>query len=79
MSNRPRRFILDNVIFYSVNDLSMLGSDAKFALLPCHFKSGVHHNFAKRYIGVQCKYVLKIKPEANYGNANDFNHFRTSC
>ena len=60
MSNRPRRFILDNVIFYSVNDLSMLGSDAKFALLPCHFKSGVHHNFAKKYTSVQCKYVLTI-------------------
>ena len=40
---------LDNVIFYTVNELSMLISDAKFALLPCHFKSGARHDFAKGY------------------------------
>jgi len=42
-------FFLDNVIFYTVNELSTLVSDAKFALLPCHFKSGAHHDFAKGY------------------------------
>ena len=47
MSNRPQRVFLDNVIFYTLNDLSMLFSDAKFALLPCHFQSGAHHDFAR--------------------------------
>ena len=32
-----------------IADLNMLDDDAKFALLPCHFKSGVHHDFAKCY------------------------------
>ena len=54
-------------------------SDAKFALLPCHFKPGVHHDFAKEYRDSQCKHVLSTEPEVNYGNANDFNHFRTCC
>ena len=79
MSNCPQQFFLDNVIFYRVNELSMLISDAKFALLPCHFKSGAHHDFAKHYVVFWCKDVLTIKPEANYGNADDFNHFRTGC
>ena len=50
MSNRRQRFFLDNVIFFTVNDLGMLVSDAKYALLPCHFKSGAHHDFAKQYV-----------------------------
>ena len=39
----------DNVIFYPVNDLSTLVSDAKIALLPCDFKSSVPYAYATRY------------------------------
>ena len=66
---------LDNVIFYS-NGLGTLISDAKFALPSCHFKSGAHHYFAR---DLKLNHVLATKPEENYGNAYDFNHFRTSC
>ena len=57
----------------------MFVSDAKFASLPCHFKSGAHRDFAKGYEKFKCKHVLTTKPEAIHGNANDFNHFCTSC
>ena len=63
MSNRPQRFFLANVIFYTVIDLSTLVSDAKFALLPCHFKSGMHYDFPKEYKRVECNHVLKTKLE----------------
>ena len=74
MRHHRQRFFLDNVIFYS-NGLGTLISDAKFALLSCHFKSGAHHYFARN---LKLNHVLTTKPEENYGNAYDFNYFRTS-
>ena len=54
MSNRPQRDFFGYVIFCTVNNLRTLVSDAKFAPLPCHFKSGAHHDFAKKCWRLNC-------------------------
>lgn len=34
------------IIFYAAKDFKMFIGDAKFALVPCDFKSGTHQDFA---------------------------------
>ena len=55
----------------------MAAGDAKFALVSCHFKSSAHQDSAT-CIGKMIVIVfVMIKSEPNYGNAHDFNNFRS--